>query len=65
MIDVTTMVFNPIPSALADLEIANSQLSKNNNLMKNIIIGAVVIGGVYLIIHYYKKQKINVKQPEK
>lgn len=57
MIDITTIQANPIPENIFKLQTANSKISSENKIMKNIFIAIVIAGVIIIGYHIIKKNK--------
>ncbi len=62
MIDITTLQVNPIPLPIAELQKANVNLKGENKILRNIIIGVLIFGGLVLANEIYTNYKKDDKR---
>ena len=64
MVDLSTVQLNPIPKPIIELQKANSELTRDNKLLRNVLIALVIVAGACLIIKVHKNSKENDRKPQ-
>jgi hypothetical protein len=64
MIDITSFRTFPVAPAVSTLQATNSALSHSNNILRNILILALAVGGAYVIYQIIIKYNENESTTE-
>lgn len=59
MIDITTLQVNPIPPTILELQNLNTNITNENKVLRNIIIGVTVIVILTVANEIYKQIQFN------
>ena len=62
MIDFTTLQANPIPHSIIELQKANSGLTNDNKLLRNVLIVVAITATIYFVYKIHILDKQNEKQ---
>ena len=59
MIDITTLQVNPIPPTILELQNLNTNITNENKVLRNIIIGVTVVAILTVANEIYKQIQFN------